>query len=87
MLDEQQLRRRVEYIEETFKAPALVEEFIDGRELQVSVWGNSQVEVLPEVEVVFDQRRDWRERIYTHEIKFAADGLDKHNVGLCARRC
>jgi D-alanine-D-alanine ligase len=81
VLDQQQLRRRVEYIEETFKAPALVEEFIDGRELQVSVWGNSQVEVLPEVEVVFDQRRDWRERIYTHEIKFAADGLDKHNVG------
>jgi len=37
--------------------------------------------VLPEVEVVFDQRRDWRDRIYTYEIKFAADGVDKHNVG------
>jgi len=81
VLDESQLRRRVEYIEETFKAPALVEEFIEGRELQISVWGNSPIEVLPEVEVVFDQRRDWRERIYTHEIKFAADGVDKHNVG------
>ena len=81
VLDEPQLRQRVEYVYETFKAPALVEEFIEGRELQVSVWGNHKIEVLPEVEVVFDQRRDWRERIYTHEIKFAADGLDKHNVG------
>jgi D-alanine-D-alanine ligase len=81
VLDEPQLRQRAGYIFETFKAPALVEEFIEGRELQVTVWGNSRVEVLPEVEVVFDQRRDWRERIFTYEIKFAADGLDKNNVG------
>jgi D-alanine-D-alanine ligase len=81
VLDEPQLRQRAGYIYETFKAPALVEEFIEGRELQVTVWGNTRVEVLPEVEVVFDQRRDWRERIFTYEIKFAADGLDKNNVG------
>jgi D-alanine-D-alanine ligase len=81
VLDEPQLRQRVAYIDAMFKTPALVEEFIEGRELQVSVWGNNRVEVLPEVEVVFDQRRDWRERIYTHEIKFAVDGAEQHNVG------
>ncbi len=81
VLDRAQLRARLAYIEERFKAPAMVEEFITGRELQVTIWGNHSLEVLPEVEVVFDSQLNWRDRIYTYEIKFQAGALETHGVG------
>ncbi len=84
VLDAAQLQVRLAYLEERFHSPAVVEEFIEGRELQVTVWGNRDLEVLPEVEVVFNNTLSWRERIYTYEIKFHAEALERHNVGfLC----
>ncbi len=38
--DEVHLKKRIEYIIEEYKQPALIEEFIDGREINVSVVGN-----------------------------------------------
>jgi D-alanine-D-alanine ligase len=81
VLDRQQLRQRLEYVVEQYQAPAVVEEFIDGREFQVSVWGNRPVEVLPEVELVFGDALSWQERIYTCEMKFAHDGPLHFNAG------
>ena len=50
---EQALRRRVRYLRETYDQPALVEQFIDGREFTVPVTGNSPPQALPAIEVVF----------------------------------
>ena len=36
----QQLKERIQYVIDTWKCPALVEDFIDGTEFNVSVWGN-----------------------------------------------
>ncbi len=79
--DVRQLRQRLEYVREEFRASAVVEEFIAGREFQVSVWGNRQVEVLPEVEVTFGCAPGWEERVYTYEMKFDHDGPLHHNAG------
>lgn len=38
--DEEHLKKRIEYIKENHNQPALVEEYIDGREINVSVVGN-----------------------------------------------
>lgn len=64
-----ELRERVEYVLDTFHQPALVEEFIDGREYSVSLWGNGSIEMLPPVEVDFSALSA-HERIYTFEEKF-----------------
>jgi D-alanine-D-alanine ligase len=66
------LRERVTFIHERFGQGAIAEEFIDGRELYVSVIGNDdQLEILPITEMVFDKERTRpEERIATQLAKW-----------------
>lgn len=68
-----ELRRRVAWVTETFSQPALVEDFIDGREFHVSLWGNDPVEVLPVVEMDFSGLGDIHDRLCTFDSKFVPD--------------
>lgn len=49
------LKKRIEYVFNSFKQPALVEEFIVGRELNVSVFGDKDPFVLPISEIDFSR--------------------------------
>jgi D-alanine-D-alanine ligase len=52
--DEAQLRKGLHRIFKIFNQPALVEEFITGREFTVGVMGNDDPEVLPIQEIIYD---------------------------------
>lgn len=49
------LRERVHFIHATYRQEALIEEFIEGRELNIAVLGDKHFEVLPVSEIIFEQ--------------------------------
>ena len=69
-LGPEKLRARIAYVLKHFRQPALVEDFIDGREFHVSLWGNRSVEMLPPAEMDFSAFQDVRDRLCTFESKF-----------------
>jgi D-alanine-D-alanine ligase len=69
-----ELRERVSEILSQFSQPALVEEFLPGRELTVSLIGNGEsLEALPIVEVNFDAFPSGVNRIDSYEAKWIWD--------------
>ncbi len=70
-----ELHSRIEYVLDTFHEPALVEDFIDGREFHVWLWGNGTIEMLPPAEMDFSAFSDVHDRLCTYDSKF-----DPHSV-------
>lgn len=69
--DAKALGVRLERLYEEFQQPLLVEEFIDGRELHVSVWGNDdEVEVLPPIEFDFSDLPAGHPRLISYQAKW-----------------
>lgn len=60
-----ELKKQVEYIIDTYKQPALVEEFISGQEFTVAVVGNDSPEALPIVQIKIDGRLKLNDKFYT----------------------
>ncbi len=68
--DRQRLAEQVERVLQTFRQPALVEEFICGRELTVTLLGNETLHLLPVAEIDFSAIADDLAHIRTFESKF-----------------
>jgi D-alanine-D-alanine ligase len=75
-----QLARRVSFIHEKLGTAAIVEEFIDGRELYVGVIGNQRLEVLPVWEMSFAGMPENRWRIATERVKWSTQYQKKHGI-------
>ena len=75
-----QLVRRVHFIHENLGTAAIVEQFIDGRELYVGVIGNERLETLPVWEMSFDKMPDNRWRIATERVKWSTQYQKRHGI-------
>jgi len=80
VLNEGNLKRRIHYVLKRFQHPALVEDFIEGRELHVSLWGNGTIEMLPPVEMEFPTFEDEQGKLCTYESKFVPESEQYNNI-------
>lgn len=70
-----ELNKRVQYVFDELHQPALVEEFIDGREFHVGVIGNGVLRVLPPAEIDYSSFEDIHDRLCTYEANFDKNSL------------
>jgi D-alanine-D-alanine ligase len=97
--DEEALRERVRFVHDRWSQPAIVEEYIEGRELYVGILGNSRLQVLPPRELFFRSdsgdgpvlatyRLKW-DKAYRKkwEVKFGFSELDDAVLARIARVC
>jgi D-alanine-D-alanine ligase len=70
VMNQPDLKNRISFILDKYSQPALVEDFIDGREFHVSVWGNENLTVLPAAEMDFSSFGNMQDRLCTYDAKF-----------------
>ena len=65
-----ELMEKIHYIHEEFDSPALIEEYIEGREMYAAILGNESPEALPLVELDLSKLPEGTPRIAGKEVKW-----------------
>ena len=78
--DKSQLRQRIEFVHEQVQTDALVEEYIEGRELYVGVMGNDRLTRLPVWEMKFGSMAESGAGIATRRVKWDKNYQKKHGI-------
>jgi D-alanine-D-alanine ligase len=79
-----ELRERVDTITQTYGGEALVEDFIEGREFNVSIWGNGKPAPLPLYEIDFSDIPDPRQRLVGYDAKWTKGSFEfEHTPSRC----
>lgn len=78
--DLERLKERIEFIHEQTNSDALVEEYIEGRELYVGVLGNERLRTLPVWEMDFGTLPDVMAGIATRKVKWDRLYQKKHGI-------
>ena len=68
--NEDELRERAAMVHERFQQPAIAEEYIEGRELYVSILGNGRLTVLPTRELTFGNSDNGGPVLATYRLKW-----------------
>jgi D-alanine-D-alanine ligase len=80
VVNEEQLARRVQFIHDTIMTPAIVEAFIDGRELYCGVIGNDRLQTFPVWEMSFSKMPENNWKIATERVKWSVKYQKKHGI-------
>jgi D-alanine-D-alanine ligase len=78
--DEAKLKERVQFIHDSIATDAIVEEYIEGRELYCGVIGNQRLQILPAWEMTFANMPDGQRRIATERVKWSKKYQDKIGI-------
>ena len=78
--DAAKLRERIAFVHEQVKSDALVEEYIEGRELYVGMLGNERLTRLPVWEMVFGSLPDSLAAIATRKVKWDKRYQSKYGI-------
>ena len=77
----EELRQRAEHVFSTLDGDAIAEQYIEGRELYVTVMGDKRLQVFPIRELVFDNIDDTMHRIATYNVKWNEKYRDRWGIG------
>jgi D-alanine-D-alanine ligase len=78
--DDDKLRERVRFIHHKVGTDAIVERYIEGRELYVGVLGNLKLQVFPVWELKFTKLPEDRWRIATERVKWSGSYQKKYDI-------
>ncbi len=78
--NETALLERVKFIHEGWDQPVIAEEYIEGRELYVSIIGNKRLTVLPIRECIFDFDGSEGPQLATYRVKWNAEYRQKWGI-------
>ena len=84
--DEAKLRERVQFIHESIATDAIVEGFVEGRELYCGVIGNQRLQVLPVWEMTFANMPEGQRRIATERVKWSLKYQEKVGISTAAAK-
>jgi D-alanine-D-alanine ligase len=77
VFDDETLSKQIQYVIEQYQQPALVEEFIDGREINVGLMEmNGKVEILPPSEIDYSEFPEGVPRICGYEAKWVTESAE-----------
>ena len=79
---DEKLAERVRFIHEHLETDALVEQYVEGRELYVGVIGNERLKVLPVWELDFGKLPETGEPIATAHVKHNPEYQKKHGIDI-----
>jgi D-alanine-D-alanine ligase len=82
--NEDQLARRVQFIHQSIGTAAIVEQYVDGRELYVGVMGNLRLQVFPVWEMSFAKMGEQSWHIATERVKWSVAYQKKHGIETAA---
>jgi D-alanine-D-alanine ligase len=78
--DDDKLAERVAFIHKRLRTDAIVERFIDGRELYVGILGNARLQVFPVWELLFTKAPEELPKIATEKVKWDAAYRSRHGI-------
>ena len=84
--DATKLAERVQFIHDSIHTDAIVERYIDGRELYCGVIGNDRLQVLPVWEMTFANMPEGQRRIATERVKWSQKYQNKVGIATAEAR-
>ena len=77
---DEKLKERVTFIHESIGTAAIVEQYVEGRELYVGILGNQSLQALPVWELFFTNMPEGAKRIATDRVKWSVKYQKKYGI-------